>query len=129
MKQLRAKNLFMIWKRRIVTMATKKGTRTRRIFTVEEKLRAVLSVWTERRTGAEICKEMNLHWGLLDRWQNQAMEGMLSGLEPKKKEPVPVLNGRLSKLLEKKLSSRNDGLMKLEERLETVQQKRRNKAS
>ena len=110
-------------------MATKKRTRIRRIFTVEEKLKAILSVWTERRTGTEICREMNLHWGLLDRWQNQAMEGMLSALEQKKKESSPVLNGRLRKLLEKKLSSRNDGVVKLEERLETLQRKRRSKAS
>jgi hypothetical protein len=53
----------------------------------------------------------------------------LSALEQKKKEPIPVLNGRLSKLLEKKLSSRNNGIVKLEERLETVQQKRRSKTS
>ena len=108
-------------------MATKK--RIRRTFTVEEKLKAVLLIWTERRTGTEICREMNLHWGLLDRWQNQALEGMLSALEPKKKESSPVLNGRLSKLLEKKLSSRNNGIVKLEERLETVQRKHRSKAA
>lgn len=110
-------------------MTTKKRTRIRRTFTVEEKLKAVLSVWTELRTGAEICQEMKLSWTLLDRWQNQAMEGMLAALEHKKKESVPVLNGRLSKLLEKKLSSRNNGIVKLKERLETVQQKRRSKDS
>jgi len=110
-------------------MTTKKKTRSRRTFTVEEKLRAVLSVWTERRTGTEICREMNLHWGLLNRWQNQAMEGMLAALEQKQKESVPILNGRLGKLLEKKLSSRNEGIVKLEERLATVQRKRRGKAS
>jgi len=108
--------------------ATKK-TRIRRTFTAEEKMKAVLSIWTERRTGTEICQEMKLSWTLLDRWQNQAMEGMLSALEQKKKEATPILNGRLSKLLEKKLSSRNSGIVKLEERLETVQQKRRSKAS
>lgn len=110
-------------------MTTQKKTRTRRTFTVEEKLKAVLSVWTERRTGMEICREMNLTWSLLDRWQNQAMEGMLSALEQKKKEKSPALNDRLEKLLEKKLSSRKDGLGKLENRLEAVQQKRRSKTS
>ena len=106
-----------------------KKTRVRRTFTVEEKLKAVLSIWTERQTGAEVCQEMRLSWALLDRWQNQAMEGMVTALEPKNKEAAPLLNGRLSKLLEKKLTSRNNGIVKLEERLETVQQKRRSKAS
>jgi len=110
-------------------MTTQKKNRVRRTFTVQEKLKAVLSVWTERRTGTEICREMNLHWGLLDRWQNQAMEGMLSALEQKKAERSPALNGRLARLLEKKLSSRKDGLVKLEERLETVQRKRRSKTA
>jgi hypothetical protein len=68
---------------------------------------------------------MNLTWSLLDRWQNQAMEGMLAALEPKKKEKAPVLNSRLEKLLEKKLSSRKDSFLKLEDRLETVQRKRK----
>lgn len=110
-------------------MTTKKRTRVRRIFTVEEKLKAILSVWTERRSGTEICKEMNLSWTLLDRWQNQAMEGMLGALEQKKKEAIPILNTRLRKLLDKKLASRSDGIVKLEERLETVQRKRRSKAA
>lgn len=110
-------------------MTTKKKTRARRTFTVEEKLKAVLSVWTERRTGTEICQEMNMHWGLLDRWQNQAMEGMLSALEQKKKEDTPALNSRLEKLLAKKLSSRVNGLVKLEERLESVQLKRKKKTA
>ena len=108
----------------------KKKTRVKREFTVEDKLKAVLAVWTERRTGTEICREMNLTWTLLDRWQNQAMEGMLSALEQKKKEEqLPALNGRLKKLLEKKLSFRNGGLVKLEERLESVQKKRGTKTS
>ena len=110
-------------------MTTKKQTRTRRKFSAEEKLKAVLMVWTEKRSGAEICKEMKLNWTLLDRWQNQAMEGMLSGLEPKKKEDSPSLNGRLEKLLEKKLASRGHDFGKLEGRLESLQQKRQNASS
>ena len=105
-------------------MATQKKTRVRRTFSVEEKLKAVLMVWTERRSGAEICKEMNLNWTLLDRWQNQAMEGMLKALEPKKKEEQAPLNSRLEKLLEKKLSARGSGLSKLTDRLASLQQKR-----
>lgn len=107
-------------------MTTKKKARVRRKFTVEEKLKAVLLVWTECRSGSEICKEMKLNWTLLDRWQNQAMEGMLAALEPKTKEQSPPLNSRLTKLLTKKLSARSSGFVKLEDRLQTVQRKRQN---
>ena len=107
-------------------MGTQKKTRSRRKFTVEEKLKAVLMVWTERRSGAEVCKEMKLNWTLLDRWQNQAMEGMLAALEPKQNDQSPPLNSRLEKLLTKKMSARNGGFVKLEDRLQTVQRKRQN---
>ena len=110
-------------------MTTKKHTRMRRKFSAEDKLKAVLMVWTEKRSGAEICKEMNRNWTLLDRWQNQAMEGMLRALEPKRKEESPSLAGRLEKLLEKKLASRGHDFGKLEGRLESLQQKRRNASS
>lgn len=109
-------------------MTSKKKTRTRRKFSAEEKLTAVLMIWTEKKSGVEICKQMNLSWTILDRWQNQAMEGMLSALEPKKKEESPTLNARLEKLLEKKLASRHN-FGKLEGRLESLQQKRQNASS
>jgi len=59
----------------------------------------------------------------LDRWHNQAMEGMLAALAPKKKEESAQLNSRLEKLLEKKLSARNNGFKKLEDHLASLQQK------
>jgi hypothetical protein len=43
---------------------------------------------------------------------------MLKALNPKKKDPVPPINRRLSKLIEKKLSGPND---RLEQRLRTLQ--------
>ncbi|SDP72622.1 hypothetical protein SAMN05660330_03844 [Desulforhopalus singaporensis] len=86
-------------------------------------------MWTEKRTDPEICKKMQLNWTLLDRWQNQAMEGMLSALEPKRKEDAPSLNTRLEKLLEKKLLSRGGNFTKLESRLESLQQKRQGESS
>lgn len=109
-------------------MTIKKKPRVRRKFSAEEKLKAVLMIWTEKLSGTELCKQMNLSWALLDRWQNQAMEGMLSALEPKKKEDAPLLNIRLEKLLEKKLASRGN-YKKLEGRLESLQQKRQSASS
>ena len=72
--------------------------------TAEQKCRAVLSVWTERRKPGEVCRELGIAWGLLNQWQERAMEGMLLALQPR----VPVekgvpLNLRLAVLLERRL--------------------------
>ena len=90
----------------------------RRIFDPQQKITAVLSIWTERRTTAQICQEMDISPTLLGQWQNLAIEGMLKTLDPTKKDPLPPLNHRLTRLIEKKLAGPN---RKLEERLKAVQ--------
>ena len=92
--------------------------RTRRVFDPKEKITAVLSIWTEQKTLSQLCKEMKVSWALLDRWQNQAMEGMLSALSPKKVSPKQ-LNARLVQLIDKQLGSGN--LVKLDQRLRKIQ--------
>ena len=93
----------------------------RRSFEVQQKITAVLSVWTERRTTAQLCREMSISSNLLNQWQNQAMEGMISGLEPKKNQRDVALNARLRKLIEKSISNRSGKLAGLEERLAAIQ--------
>jgi len=88
--------------------------------TAEQKCRAVLSVWTERRKPGEVCRELGVAWGLLNQWQERAMEGMLLALQPR----VPVekgvtLNPRLAVLLERK--SKAGGMKGLERRLVRLQ--------
>ena len=92
--------------------------RTRRIFDPEQKITAVLSIWTERRTSAQVCQELDISPNLLGQWQNLAIEGMLKSLDPTKKDPLPPLNHRLSRLIEKKL---NGSEKKLESRLKAIQ--------
>ena len=92
--------------------------RNRRSFETHQKITAVLSIWTERRTISQICREMSISHALLDRWQNQAMEGMLTALSPKKPEKQAALNARLSRLIERKLP---DPTLKLEKRLKAIQ--------
>jgi hypothetical protein len=58
---------------------------------------------------------------LLGQWQNLAIEGMLKALDPTKKDPLPPINQRLSRLIEKKLSEPG----KLEKRLQSIQKQRR----
>jgi transposase-like protein len=90
----------------------------RRIFDPQQKITAVLSIWTERRTSAQICQELDISPNLLGQWQNLAIEGMLKSLDPTKKDPLPPLSHRLSRLIEKKL---NGSDRKLEERLKAIQ--------
>ena len=68
-----------------------------------EKCKAVLSIWTERRRPAEICRELSIPWMVLSQWQKRAMEGMLQALEPRVSlERGPALSPRLQTMLEKK---------------------------
>jgi transposase-like protein len=89
--------------------------------TAEEKCRAVLSVWTERRKPGEVCRELGVAWSLLNQWQERAMEGMLSALQPRipVMEKTVALNSRLAVLLERK--SKRGGMKGLERRLARLQ--------
>ena len=104
----------------------KTAKKTRRIFDPQQKITAVLSIWTERRTTAQVCQEMEISPTLLGQWQNLAIEGMLKTLDPKKKDPLPPLNRRLSRLIEKKLVGPN---AKLEKRLKAIQKGQRASAA
>ena len=86
----------------------KAKTAERRRFTAAEKCRAVLALWTERSSGAELCKELGTTWNMLNLWQEQAMEGMVLSLEPKRSAPCgnTPLNPRLQGLLERKAARR-----------------------
>ena len=96
----------------------KTSQRTRRVFDPQQKITAVLSIWSERRTSTQVCQELEISPTLLGQWQNLAIEGMLKALDPKKRDPVPPLNHRLSRLIEKKLAGPNG---RLEKRLKTLQ--------
>ena len=92
--------------------------------TAEEKCRAVLSIWTERRKPGEVCQELGVAWSVLSQWQERAMEGMLLALQPRVSvEKGVALSPRLAVLLERK---NKGGVMKgLERRLARLQSKNR----
>jgi transposase-like protein len=96
----------------------KTSQRTRRVFDPQQKITAVLSIWTERRTASQVCQELSISPTLLGQWQNLAIEGMLTALDPKQKDPLPPINHRLSRLIEKKLAGPNG---RLEKRLKALQ--------
>jgi len=89
--------------------------------TAEEKCRAVLSVWTERRKPGEVCRELGVGWTLLNQWQERAMEGMLLALQSRvpMMEKTLALNSRLAVLLERK--SKGGSMKGLERRLAKLQ--------
>ena len=101
------------------TRADEKRRRKRLGHTVEEKCRAVLSIWTERRKPGEVCRELGVDWGMLKQWQDRAMEGMLLALQPRVQVDRGVaLSPRLAVLLKRSQA----GMMKrLDKRLKKVQ--------
>ena len=88
--------------------------------TAEEKCQAVLSIWTERRKPGEVCRDLGVAWGILNQWQDRAMEWMLLALQPRvPMERGVALSPRLAVLLEKKSQA---GLMRgLDKRLKNLQ--------
>jgi transposase-like protein len=92
-------------------------------YSAQEKTRAVLSIWAEKRKARDICREMEVSAGLLHHWQETAMEGMLLALEPKWRDDnrCPAILPKLKKLLEKKATQREGRLPRLEKRLVKLQ--------
>jgi transposase-like protein len=89
--------------------------------TVEQKCRAVLSVWTERCSPGEICRELGISWNILNQWQDRAMEGMILALQPRvPMEKGVALNPRLALLLDRKV--KRGALKGLDRRLAKLQE-------
>jgi len=95
-----------------------KRTKQRRSFDPHQKITAVLSVWTERRTTSQMCQELSISSSLLNQWQNQAMEAMVTALSPKRPGQSETLNPRLSRLIDKNLP---DPTAKLQKRLKAIE--------
>jgi len=96
----------------------KNAKRTRRIFDPREKVMAVLAVWTEQQTPTQVCHQLSVSWALLNQWQDQAMEGMVTALSPQQAERQAALNNRLARLVEKKFTGATG---KLQARLKKIQ--------
>jgi transposase-like protein len=97
-----------------------KAGRRASVHTAEEKCRAVLSVWTEKRRAGVVCRELGIAWALLNQWQGRAMEGMLLALGPRVQvEKGVALPPRLAVLLEQK--SKGGAMRGLDRRLARLQ--------
>ena len=77
----------------------------RRTYTAEQKCRVVLAMWTGKKKGTELCREVGITWQMLNRWQGAAMEGLVRGLRPREGERKsgPALGRQVKQLLERKM--------------------------
>ena len=89
-------------------------------YSAQDKVQAVLAVWTERCKAAEVCRQMKIPWITFNYWQERAMEGMLQALESRVNlARGEVLSPRLQALLLKR--QRQNGAQKIIQRLEQIQ--------
>lgn len=80
--------------------------RPQRLFGAKEKSQAVLSLWSGRRNASALMKELSVPWGVLHGWEQRAIQGILTALDPNWKqapEAVSVLPARVEKLIGKTL--------------------------
>ena len=105
---------------------SKRKTRTRNqspslTVSAEEKVQAVLAVWTERVKPVEVCRQLGINWITFKQWQDRAMEGMLQALEGRVNlAGGAVLSPRLQALITKRRMA--SGSSKLESRLAKLSQ-------
>jgi transposase-like protein len=89
-------------------------------YTAQEKVQAVLAVWTERCTPGDICRQMNITPMTFHQWQQRAIQAMLQGLESQVDlARGAALSPRLQALLQKYQLCQ--GAAKLSQRLEQIQ--------
>jgi transposase-like protein len=91
-----------------------------KVYTAHQRAQAVLSVWTERRRGAEVCRQLGINSTRLAQWQERAMAGMLDALQPRRlpeQQLGPALTSKLERLLARQALTAEGQLSKLEKRL------------
>jgi len=94
----------------------------RRVFSAQEKTRAVLEIWTNARKPVEVARGMDIAGALLDLWQQKAMKAILEAMEPRQGDPNSTampLPSRVENLLVKQV--KEPGLSRLARRLNEVQ--------
>lgn len=80
--------------------------RTLRMFSAKEKAQAVLSLWSGRRGASALMKELAVPWGVLHGWEQRAIGGILTALDPgwqQTTEKAGSLPPRVERLIAKTL--------------------------
>lgn len=95
---------------------------TRQNYSALTKSQAILSIWAEKRKPREICRELGIHWALLRKWENRALDGMLTALSPAPAAAdTPALSKRVERLLSRRVKTLPGALQtRLARRLESI---------
>jgi|SRR5580700_3909040 len=89
------------------------------LHSAQDKVQAVLAVWTERCKPVDVCRQLNVNWITFNHWQRRAMEGMLQALENRVNlTKGEALSPRLQVLLQNQCRSAT--ATKLTNRLEQI---------
>jgi len=91
--------------------------------TAQQRVQAVLSIWTERRRRGEICQELAITPKVLSLWEQRAVAGMLKALESQTRlEGSPALSPKLEQLLAQQAARHAGRLARLDKRLAKLQE-------
>jgi hypothetical protein len=89
------------------------------LYSAQDKVQAVLAVWTERCKPVDVCRQLKVNWITFNQWQSRAMEGMLQALENRVNlAKGEALSPRLQLLLQQR--QRTVTATKLTSRLEQI---------
>jgi len=92
-------------------------------YNAQQRVQAVLSLWTERRRPAQVCQELAISPKVLAHWEERALAGMLTALEARTRlEPGPALSPKLERLVARQAAQQKGRLAKLEKRLAKLQE-------
>ena len=82
-------------------------------YNAQQRVQAVLSIWTERRRPAEVCQELAI----------SPKAAMLQALEARtRREPGAALSPKLERLVARQAVQQQDRMAKLEKRLAKLQE-------
>ena len=92
-------------------------------YNAQQRVQAVLSIWTERRRPREVCQELGISPAVLAAWEKRGLGAMLKVLESQARlEPGPALSPKLERLLARQALQQKGRLAKLEKRLAKLQE-------
>jgi len=93
------------------------------LYNAQQRVQAVLSIWTERRRPAELCQELAISPAVLSHWEKRALAAMLKALESQTRlEPGPALSPKLERLLARQALQQKGRMAKREKRLAKLQE-------
>ena len=92
-------------------------------YSAQQRVQAVLSIWSERRRPREVCQELAISAAVLSAWEKRALTAMLKALESQTRlEPGPALSPKLERLLARQALQQKGRMTKLEKRLAKLQE-------